>query len=134
MSHCRILSQWSDDGSGEGSFAPEIQLNYPGLGLSDLVSPNNVPPQPNIFVGESKAGGGLVNQIISDPKYGNGAVLTSHETEASIPTTEKFTAIREHLMQLGMTEEQVSVSIGSEIQQRTLWEISQDLIAWLKAQ
>lgn len=131
--HCRIISSWFYDENGE-SWGAAIEQDYPGLGLSDLVNPQNVPPQLNIFIGESKAGGGLIEQIVADSNYSPGCILTSHETEASIPTIEKFNAIRKYLMQLGMTTEQANVSVGSEIQQRTLWEISQDLIAWLKAQ
>lgn len=133
MSHCRVVSHWHYSESGE-SYGAAIEEDYAGLGLSDLVNPANVPPIPNIFVGESKAGGGLVSQIINDPNYTEASVITSHDTEADVPSQQRFDSIKALLQTKGMTSAQVDSAIGTAIGTRTNWDVSQDLITWLKAQ
>lgn len=131
--HCRIVSQWFFDEAAE-SYGAEIEQNYSGLGLADLVNPTNVPNEPNIFVGESKAGGGLVNQIANDSRYTENCILTTHDSEAQVPTQEKFDAIASYLQNKGMTSAQITEAIGTSPGTRTHWDISQDLIGWLKSQ
>lgn len=133
MSHCRVISHWFYDEGGE-SYGAEIEQNYPSLGLRDLVNVPNIPPTPNIGVWESETGDGegITKQIIADPAYGEPAVITTHDTEAQVPSQERFERISTYLVGKGMSVEQVEAAIGTTPGTRTNWDVSQDLIAWLK--
>ena len=129
-----IISQWIDDGTGEGVYRSEVEVDYPQLSFMDLVNPRGgVPPTPNIYLGETRLLEGVEIQIENNPKYGSGTILTTPETEASLPTQEKFNAIRLKLLELGMSNADLNESIGTTANNDTLWEIKQRLLRWLRA-
>ena len=79
------------------------------------------------------SGNGVLKQIAADPNYGIGAILLTHDDEASIPTQQQFEANRNFLLKQGMTQSQINEAIGTAVNGRTRWRICQDLIDWLKA-
>lgn len=133
MGHTTFISRHVDDGSGEGIYRSEIEIDYPQLSFIDLVGANAIPPEPNVFVGESQVGEAVLMEIRTNSKYGIGAILTTSENEGTVPSDDKFYAIRECLADKGLTAAEIDAAIGLEPGNNTLWEIKQSLIRWLRS-
>lgn len=127
-----IISRWIDDGSGEGIYRAELELDYGQLQYMDLINAPTIPPTPNVYVGETRLLEGVEGQISSDPKYGPGTILTTPESEATVPSKQKFEAIRDCLADKGMAGPDIDEAIGTAPGNKTLWEIKQSLAQWLR--
>lgn len=126
-----IISRWVDDGTGEGIYRSELEVDYPQLSFHCLYNPEITPPKLNIYVGETRLTGGTENQIMADFKYGTGAILTTPQTEGSVPDQDKLDAIAQFLTAKGMSADQLVEAIKFNSNQNTLWDIKWSLITWL---
>lgn len=137
MSHARVISEWFYNPDVESNQA-KIENDFNAIhDLSDLVEHPNL-PSPNIYVGFiGNTGNGVLNQIKNSANYGNGCVLLEHHNESQVPTLAEFQEIRNFL--LTKLEEdppnaaQLDEALGTSPSGRTRWDISQELIAWIKS-
>lgn len=131
MTHATLIGTFQDDGSGEGIYRSDIEIDYQQLQFTDLIGAANIPPTLNIFLGETHLGEGVLAQLEANSKYGAGSIVSTHDTEAKVPSAEKFEAIRDKLISLGLTADQVEEAIGTS-PTKTLFQTKNDLINWLK--
>jgi hypothetical protein len=135
MTHFRVASKLVYDEGSEG-YIPEITIDYNSIDtISDLVVKENLPPDPNVgvYYVQQDTEDGVVDLIKADSKYGVGAVLLDHDDEGSMPSTTLFNATKDYLIGLGMSQTQADDALETGVAERTRFKISNDLIAWLKA-
>ena len=130
--HARVLSTWIYDDAVE-AYRPQIEVDFPEInGISDMVNKSDIPPNPNVYVGFIATADNVINNIKTHVNYGVGAVLLFQEDEATVPSSSLFNANRAFVFFLGMETSQINAAIGIEPNNRTRWDISQELIQWLK--
>lgn len=136
MGYIRVLSEQVYDESAEGNVF-KISLDFPALEVQDMVEYQGGVPAPNIGVcfcpGVSNT---QIEAIASHADYGDGAILLTGDTEAEVPSQSEFNEIRQFLL-TKLTEDpptiaQVDDAIGTIPNNKTRWEISQNLISYIK--
>lgn len=132
MAHARILSSWVYDDAVE-AYRPKIEIDFPEInGIFDMINKNDIPPNPNIYIGFIQSADNVIDKIQTHTNYGIGAVLLFQKDEATVPNSTLFNATRVFLNELGMDTSQINEAIGIAPANRTRWDISQELIQWLK--
>lgn len=136
MPYIRTISEQVYDESIESNNF-KISMDFPLIpSVQDMVEFQGV-PSPNIIVCFMPGiPNNLIEEISNDDNYGDGCILLTGDNEAQVPSQSEFDEIREFLLNK-LTEDpptiaQLDDAIGSAPNGKTRWEISQDLIAYLK--
>ena len=136
MPYIRTISEQVYDESVEGNNF-KIGMDFPAIpNVQDMVEYQGI-PSPNIAVCfMPNIPNNLIEEISNNDYYGDGCILLTGDNEAQVPSQSEFDEIREFLLNK-LTEDPPTISqlddaIGTSPNGKTRWEISQDLIAYLK--
>ncbi|MGL5876484.1 MAG: hypothetical protein ACRC2V_01665 [Xenococcaceae cyanobacterium] len=136
MPYIRTISeQVYDEAIESNNF--KISMDFPNIpNVQDMIEYPGV-PSPNIAVCfMPKIPNSLIQEIADNDNYGDGCILLTGDNEGEIPSQSEFNEIRDFLLNK-LTEDPPTISqldeaIGTSPNGKTRWEISQDLIAYLK--